>query len=56
MRVNSRKTQRKSPKMSKFDLFLADLTPNLTFSTRHRACLSGLSTTATTSSAKSALN
>lgn len=25
MRVNSRKTQRKSPKMSKFDLFLADL-------------------------------
>lgn len=29
MRVNSRKTQRKSPKMSKFDLFLADLATEL---------------------------
>lgn len=29
MRVNSRKTQRKSPKMSKFDLFLADLATKL---------------------------
>lgn len=29
MRVNSRKTRRKSPKMSKFDLFLADLATEL---------------------------
>ena len=29
MRVNSRKTQHKSPKMSKFDLFLADLATEL---------------------------
>lgn len=29
MRVNSRKTQRKSPKMSKFDLFLADFAAEL---------------------------
>ena len=29
MRVNSLKTQRKSPKMSKFDLFLADLATKL---------------------------
>lgn len=29
MRVNSLKTQRKSPKMSKFDLFLADLATEL---------------------------
>lgn len=29
MRVNSRETQRKSPKMSKFDLFLADFATEL---------------------------